>query len=49
MAFSAVTQANYGSDTLDPVASCAPTQPEDEDEDEDEDEKPSRSTRYQLS
>ncbi|MFZ4676493.1 MAG: hypothetical protein ACOYM4_12520 [Nodosilinea sp.] len=49
MAFSAVTQANYGSDTLDPVASCAPTQPEDEDEDEDEDEKPSRSTQYQFS
>ncbi|MBW4481275.1 MAG: hypothetical protein KME14_01905 [Tildeniella torsiva UHER 1998/13D] len=38
-----------GSGTLDPVASCAPTQP-DEDEDEDEDdEKPRRPTRGRFS
>lgn len=52
--FWSVTHGAAGSDTLDPVASCAPTQPEDEDEEADEDEdedgkKPRRPTRGRFS
>ncbi|MBE9160448.1 hypothetical protein IQ265_27030 [Nodosilinea sp. LEGE 06152] len=36
-----------GSDTLNPVASCAPTQPDDDEDDDDE--KPRRPTRGRFS
>ncbi|MBD2111864.1 MULTISPECIES: hypothetical protein [Cyanophyceae] len=49
--FWSVTHGAAGSDTVDPVASCAPTQPDDDDEaDEDEDDKkPRRPTRGRFS
>ncbi|MBD1874384.1 hypothetical protein H6F75_12900 [Nodosilinea sp. FACHB-131] len=51
--FWSVTHGAASSDTVDPVASCAPTQPEDEDEEADEDEedgkKPRRPTRGRFS
>jgi hypothetical protein len=46
--FLSTTFHGTGSDTLNPVASCAPTQPDEDEDDEDEDEdeeKPRRPTR----
>ncbi|PSR12944.1 hypothetical protein C8255_25905 [filamentous cyanobacterium CCP3] len=48
--FWSTTFQTTGSDTLNPVAACAPTQPdEDEEEEEEDDEKPRRSTRGRFS
>lgn len=50
--FLSMAWATPGSDTLDPVAACAPTQPDEDDEEDEEDEddeKPRRPTRGRFS
>ncbi|PSN10023.1 hypothetical protein C7293_29575 [filamentous cyanobacterium CCT1] len=48
-AFWSTTFRSIGSDTLNPVAACAPTQPDDEDDEDEDNEKPRRPTRGRFS